>query len=140
MRPHGKFLAILSTYVISSLLHGVNLQLASILLTLGFATYAEFMLRSKMADIFDACITAHPCPAETCAHKHKANTAYVIAINFAFGLLAVLHLAYLGIMFEGPLENQEIGYSFYHVLHKWGGLNFLSHWIIALTFVFNYFL
>lgn len=139
MKPYGKFTAILSTYLISSLLHGINFQLASVLLTLGFATYAEFTLRAKIAEIFDACITAHSC-GESCQHLHKANNPYVIAINIGFGLLTIVNLAYLGIMFEGPIENQETGSSLQHVLKKWGELNFLTHWIIGFIFILNSFI
>lgn len=132
IKPYGIFTAVLSTYVISSLLHGVNIQLAAVLLTLGFATYCEYTLRKKISDIFDACILAHACT--DCTHRYRNNNLYVCAFNFAFGLLAVIHLAYLGVMFDGPLEQQEIGYSFKHIIDRWGGLNFCSHWLIFITY------
>lgn len=42
MRPHfGAFVAILTTYVASSLLHGLNFQLAAVLLSLGKPLYQD---------------------------------------------------------------------------------------------------
>lgn len=140
MKPYGKFVAILSTYLISSLLHGINFQVASVLLTLGFATYAEFTLRAKMADIFDACITAHACEDNCQVHRFKANNAYVMLINAGFSFLAIVNLAYLGIMFEGPIETQETGSSLNYVLDKWGELKYLTHWVIGFTFLLNAFI
>lgn len=134
LKPYGIFVAVLSTYIISSLLHGINLQLAAVLLSLGFATYTEFTLRKKLSDIYSACILAHACRSE-CKHRFKSNNVYVITINIVFGLLAVFHLAYLGVMFDAPVEQQETGYSFDHVMNKWGELDFLSHWVILITFV-----
>lgn len=128
------FVGILFTYVISSLLHGVNVQLAAVLLTLGCATAVEYPLRKKLSEIYDACILAHPC-ANDCRHRHRANDFYVIAFNLAFSILAVVHLAYLGVMFDGPVEQQEIGYSFDHITNRWGSLNYLSHWLILITFL-----
>lgn len=52
----------------------------------------------------------------------------------------MINLAYLGIMFEGPIEDQETGSSFNHVLTKWGELGFLTHWIIVFMFILNYFI
>lgn len=130
---YGVIMAVLFTYIISSLLHGVNIQLAAVLLTLGFATACEYPLRKKISEIYDACILAHPC-ADDCTHRHRSNNFYVIAFNFAFGVLAVFHLAYLGVMFDGPLEQQEIGYSFKHIIDRWGSLSYLSHWLILITY------
>lgn len=133
MRPYGKFSAILFTYLISALLHGINVPLASVLLTLGFATYAEYTVRSKMAEIFDACILASAC--RVCQHRYKANNVYVIAINAAFTVLAIVNLAYLGIMFEEPMESENLTFQLQHVLTTWGGMKFFTHWVIGFTFI-----
>jgi len=53
---YGSFVAVLSTYVASSLLHGLNFQLSAVLLSLGAYTYVEYMLRQKLANTFRACI------------------------------------------------------------------------------------
>lgn len=68
----GIFWAILFTYSMSSLFHGLNFQLAAVLLSLGFYTYVEHSLRVKLASVFDACVLARPC-SEKCHHQYKSK-------------------------------------------------------------------
>lgn len=136
LKPYGIFVAIISTYLISSLLHGVNLQVASVLLSLGFATYAEYELRKKIADIFNACILAHPC--NNCKHRYNDKNPLVRIVNLLFGMLAVFHLAYLGVIFEGSAEDHGLSQSINHIQNKWGNLDYLSHWVILLTLITSF--
>lgn len=131
LKPHGIFKAIILTYLISSLLHGVNIHLSAVLLTLGFATYAEYTIRKKIADIFDACVLANACGE--CSHRHNHRNPFVIAFNLGFRILAMVHLAYLGILLDGFVEKPEIGLSLRNIQERWGGLDYMSHWIIMLT-------
>lgn len=130
--PHGRFVAIILTYIISSLLHGVNIRLSAVLLSLGFATYAEHTVRQKVSEIYDACVLANSCTE--CTHRHNSRNVFVIAFNLGFRLLAMLHLAYLGIILDGFVEKPEIGASIKAVHEHWSNLDYLSHWIILLTF------
>lgn len=135
----GKFGAVLLTYAASSLLHGLNFQLAAVLLSLGFYTYVEFQLRHELANIFDACIAAKRCGNQKCTHKRTAdNCWWVIPINLLFSGLAIFHLAYLGLMFDTS-EQQETGYSYSHAMEKWSSLSFASHWVVLATY-FAYFM
>ena len=120
--------------MVSALLHGMNFQLAAVLLSLGFYTYTEHVTRQKLASIFSACIEARKC-APSCTHRWKEGDWSVRLANFAFGLLAVFHLAYLGVMFDSS-KIQEEGYSYWHVLSKWRWLSFASHWLVLATFGF----
>lgn len=135
-RPFGKFVAVLVTYIASSLLHGMNFQLAAVLLSLGFYTYIEYSLRQKLSIIFDACILARKCKKD-CNHSYKNYHPYVIIINLCFGILAMFHLSYLGVMFDTTSSVQEEGYNMNHTLHKWTKLNFASHWVAFATYIFN---
>ncbi|XP_031630279.1 protein-serine O-palmitoleoyltransferase porcupine [Contarinia nasturtii] len=130
--PHGRFKAVILTYIISSLLHGVNIQLSAVLLTLGFATYAEHTIRHKVADIFDACVLANSCT--DCTHRHNNRNVLVIGFNLSFRVLGMLHLAYLGILLDGFVDKPEIGASIKTVHERWSNLDYLSHWIILVTF------
>ncbi|KAG7201962.1 hypothetical protein KM043_004665 [Ampulex compressa] len=103
----GKFGAVTVTYLTSALLHGLNFQLAAVLLSLGFYTYIEFQIRTMLATIFNACIASKG--------------------------LAVFHLTYLGLMFDTS-ELQETGYSYYHTIEKWSQLGFASHWVAFATY------
>lgn len=61
MKRYGKFNAILLTYLVSSSLHGLNFQLAAVLLSIGIFTFVEFHLRNSLAEILDACVAANEC-------------------------------------------------------------------------------
>ncbi|CAB3369501.1 Hypothetical predicted protein [Cloeon dipterum] len=134
-RPFGSFVAIICTYAVSSLLHGINFQLAAVLLSLGVYTYVEFMLRQKLASVFNACILSKPCRAN-CPHTHKETKLIVLLANIGFGILAFFHLIYLGVMFDST-EIQEEGYSYKHTLAKWAHLSYASHWVAGFTFLFH---
>lgn len=126
------------TYLASSLLHGLNFQLASVLLSLGFYTYIEHKFRNLLAEEFNACIGAKECPPKKCTHLKTSHNCYsVIFVNIAFCALSVFHLAYLGQMFDMS-ESQETGYNFMHTINKWSELGFASHYV-ALFMYCSYF-
>eukprot|EP00057_Strongylocentrotus_purpuratus_P007725 XP_011662199.1 PREDICTED: protein-cysteine N-palmitoyltransferase porcupine [Strongylocentrotus purpuratus] len=134
-RKLGNFVAVLMTYAISSVLHGLNFQLAAVLLSLGFYSYSEYVFRQKLADIFNACIKARRCRGE-CTHHYKSTHPCVMIANLLFGLLAVFHLAYLGVMFNTDSEIQQEGYTMKHTLEKWSNLGYASHYVVLGTFIF----
>lgn len=135
MRPFGTFTAIITTYAASALLHGLNFQLAAVLLSLGFFTFTEHQLRLKLATVFSACITATACK-EACGHRHKWRHPYVLATNGLFGAVAVVNLAYLGLMFGEGGDVQAEGFSYVHTLSRWQSLGFLSHWLVGGAYMF----
>lgn len=134
-KPLGSFAAILSTYAVSSLLHGLNFQLAAVLLSLGAYTYVEYVLRQKLATIFGACIQVRPCKKD-CSHRNKEKRLYVILANVGFSIIAMFHLSYLGVMFDMSSKLEEEGYNYSHTLSKWSYLNYASHWLALATYVF----
>lgn len=133
VKPYGNFLAIFITYTASSILHGLNFQLAAVLLSLGFYTYVEYVLRNKLAVTFDACIEARSCK-DDCQHKNQSKNPYVISANLFFGFMTVFHLAYLGVMFDSSSSIQDEGYNMHHTLSKWSELSFASHWVALITY------
>ncbi|XP_035501247.1 protein-serine O-palmitoleoyltransferase porcupine-like isoform X2 [Scophthalmus maximus] len=102
----GTFPAILVTYTASALLHGLSFHLGAVLLSLGFITYVEHVLRKKLASIFSACVLSRPCNPG-CSHQHKKEY-WVVALNLVFSLLAVFHLTYLGSMFDPGVDEHEV--------------------------------
>ncbi|XP_073177476.1 protein-serine O-palmitoleoyltransferase porcupine isoform X3 [Lepidochelys kempii] len=94
----GTFSAVIVTYAASALLHGLSFHLAAVLLSLGFITYVEHVLRKRLSVIFDACLLSKRCPPG-CPHRHNTNL-WVRLLNLLFGALAVFHLAYLGSLFD----------------------------------------
>ncbi|XP_038146314.1 protein-serine O-palmitoleoyltransferase porcupine-like [Cyprinodon tularosa] len=132
----GTFPAILVTYTASALLHGLSFHLGAVLLTLGFITYVEHVLRKRMAFILNACILSRPC-ASDCSHRHKKNV-WVLLLNLVFSLMVVFHLAYLGSMFDPGSDEQEVeeGYAALHTIQRWSELNWAGHWVIFASWVF----
>lgn len=129
----GRFAAVFLTFLASSILHGVNFQLSAVLLSIGTYAYIEHVLRHRLGNVFSACILARRC-RPGCTHKYNESNFWVMAVNLAFGFLAVFHLAYLGIMF-GDTEAQEKGYGVEHTLNNWSHLGFASHWVALGCFL-----
>ncbi|CAL8369194.1 unnamed protein product [Lota lota] len=132
----GTFPAILVTYTASALLHGLSFHLGAVLLSLGFITYIEHVLRKKLAAVFSACILSRPCNAD-CSHRHKKG-CWVMVVNVLFSLLAIFHLTYLGSMFDADMDDQAIeeGYLASHTLRRWSELNWASHWAVCVCWLF----
>ncbi|XP_077425534.1 protein-serine O-palmitoleoyltransferase porcupine-like isoform X2 [Vanacampus margaritifer] len=101
----GTFSAVMLTYAASALLHGLSFHLGAVLLSLGFITYTEHVLRKRLAAIFNACVLAKKCQPN-CTHRNK-KTLWVYMINIAFSALAVVHLTYLGSVFNSSVDYME---------------------------------
>ncbi|XP_067951400.1 protein-serine O-palmitoleoyltransferase porcupine-like isoform X2 [Watersipora subatra] len=135
-RPkYGAFSAILLTYASSSLLHGLNFQLAAVLLSLGIYSYIEHSLRQILAKALSLCIESKQC--DQCSHKYKRFHIGSIVVNILFTCVAMYHLAYLGVMFDtSESGGQEKGYSMVHTLRKWRKLGYASHIFALCTYAF----
>lgn len=125
----GSFFAVIMTYLVSSFLHGCNLKLAAVLLSLGFYTYVEYKFRHKLSHIFNACIGANPC--KKCDHKYRTDI-YTRCTNILFSLLAVFHLAYLGCLMESDSEQYQNDHD---PFLKWRELGYASHIVTAVIYV-----
>ncbi|XP_062827360.1 protein-serine O-palmitoleoyltransferase porcupine isoform X2 [Anolis carolinensis] len=132
----GTFSAIIVTYAASALLHGLSFHLAAVLLSLGFITYIEHVLRKRLAVIFDACILSKKCQPG-CSHRNNTNL-WVNLLNVLFGALAVFHLAYLGSLFDMDADDsvEEQGYGMSYTIRKWSELSWTSHWVTFGCWVF----
>ncbi|XP_029574939.1 protein-serine O-palmitoleoyltransferase porcupine isoform X1 [Salmo trutta] len=128
-RNLGTFSAILVTYTASALLHGLSFHLGAVLLSLGFITYIEHVLRKRLAAIFNACILSKKCQPN-CSHKNN-KVLWVYVINVAFSTLAVFHLAYLGSLFNSSVDYMDDDESDVanHTIQKWSELSWASHWV-----------
>ncbi|TRY92979.1 hypothetical protein DNTS_023093, partial [Danionella cerebrum] len=124
----GTFPAILVTYSASALLHGLSFHLGAVLLSLGFITYVEHVLRKRLAAIFSACMLSKCCPTD-CNHQNK-KTLWVYGANFFFSLLSIFHLTYLGALFDSEMDDMhaEEVHMASHTIQKWSELNWASHW------------
>ncbi|XP_037334470.2 protein-serine O-palmitoleoyltransferase porcupine-like isoform X1 [Pungitius pungitius] len=126
----GTFSAIMVTYTASALLHGLSFHLGAVLISLGFITYIEHVLRKRLADVFNACILSKKCQPN-CPHRNKKKL-WVYVINVAFSALAILHLTYLGSVFNSSvdyMEEEEEDDVTHHTIQKWSELSWTSHWV-----------
>ncbi|XP_026485101.2 protein-serine O-palmitoleoyltransferase porcupine [Vanessa tameamea] len=133
-QPYGQFISILTTYAVSSLLHGFNFQFSAVLLSIGTFSYVEYNFRYKVALALEVCCLANPC-VKQCEHKYKKNSLLAVFVNTLFSVLTIIHLAYLGVMFEASFSVQESGYSFYNTINKWENLNYFSHGLAAFMYL-----
>lgn len=134
-RPYGIFAAVIITYAASSLLHGLNFQLAAVLFSLGFYSYSEYVFRAKLSRIFSACIQAKKCK-EGCDHVYTQYHPAVLVTNLTFLALSIFHLAYLGLVFDSSPQEEQ-GYTMEHTLSKWSELGFLSHKIALAIYIIH---
>lgn len=125
----GTFSAIMVTYTASALLHGLSFHLGAVLISLGFITYVEHVLRKRLAAIFNACILSKKC-LPNCSHQNKKGL-WVHMINIAFSALAILHLTYLGSVFNSSVDFMEEDEDdiTHHTIQKWSELSWTSHWV-----------
>ncbi|KAK6466686.1 protein-serine O-palmitoleoyltransferase porcupine-like isoform X1 [Huso huso] len=132
----GTFPAILVTYTASALLHGLSFHLGAVLLSLGFITYVEHVLRKRLSVIFSACILSRRCQTN-CNHRNK-NRLWVWGCNLSFSVLALFHLAYLGSLFDAEVDYAEAEESYVasYTIHKWSELSWASHWVTFGCWVF----
>lgn len=133
-QPYGQFIAIFTTYTVSSLLHGLNFQFSAVLLSIGTFSYVEYNFRYKVASALEVCCLANPC-VKQCEHKYKKNSFLAVFVNTLFSMITMMHLAYLGVMFEASFSLQESGYSYFHTINKWENLNFFSHGFAVFMYI-----
>ncbi|XP_075691063.1 protein-serine O-palmitoleoyltransferase porcupine isoform X1 [Rhinoderma darwinii] len=132
----GTFHAIIVTYAASALLHGLSFHLAAVLLSLGFITYVEHVLRKRLAEVFSACVLSKKC-SPSCAHRNKKGVL-VNLLNTLFVIMAIFQLTYLGSLFDTDLDDtsEEEGYGMAHTINKWSELSWAGHWLTFGYWVF----
>lgn len=132
-------LAILLTYLVSSILHGFKFHICAVLLSLGLLTLVEFRFRNKLARQFNACIQAKSCkilPDGHCiAHHTNARPLLVKLVNLVFSAMAILHLSYLGYIFQGDTDQAK----YTDALNAWKSLYYYSPILGLTTFIMNSF-
>lgn len=127
----GSFVAVMHTYLVSSLLHGFNFRIAAVLLSLGIYTYVEHSFRECLSKTFNACVTSKPCLSYCKKHKRTTRNLIVHSVNLFFMAVAIFHLAYLGVLME---VNNSKTTNIQETFKEWINLHFVSHWTILATF------
>ncbi|XP_018566569.1 protein-serine O-palmitoleoyltransferase porcupine [Anoplophora glabripennis] len=123
--PLGKFYGILATFFMSSFLHGFEIKVSVILITIGIFSYLQLAVRDHLAQVFDCCIRVYPCK-ENCTHKYKRSSITCRISLLVFSISTVLHLIYLGVLMDS--STHEIG-----IYEKWNNLYFVSFWLMIVN-------
>uniref|UniRef100_A0A3Q2VCU7 Porcupine O-acyltransferase n=1 Tax=Haplochromis burtoni TaxID=8153 RepID=A0A3Q2VCU7_HAPBU len=110
----GTFSAIMVTYTASALLHGLSFHLGAVLISLGFITYVEHVLRKRLAAIFNACILSKKC-LPNCTHQNKK--------------VKCSSLVYLFFFFKQKTFQLSTDNITHHTIQKWSELSWTSHWV-----------
>lgn len=129
------FYNILLTYVISCGLHGFNVYISEILLSLAVFSYIEYKLRAKLANTLDACVRSEPCDADCIAHAHTSLSLRALFLNAGFLLVNVFHLAYLGCVLNNIEMLTENGMSLEFIPSRWGNMGYVSHYIAFAMYI-----
>ncbi|XP_017042168.1 protein-serine O-palmitoleoyltransferase porcupine [Drosophila ficusphila] len=142
-------LSVFCTYLVSSLLHGMDLRIYLVLISLAVFAEGESLLRRHLSNTLDACISSNLCPGKErcrysrCSSKRGwSSISYwlVRAANLAFTALAIFHLAYLGVVLLGDALEVESSDESDNFLWHWQQAGYLSHYIGAGTFVLYLFI
>ncbi|XP_023300732.2 protein-serine O-palmitoleoyltransferase porcupine [Lucilia cuprina] len=132
------FVCIFLTYLVSCLVHGFNYKVHMVLFSLGCFSYFENLLRRCLAQVFDACIESTACKQNCkfsiCARRKgeylTPSSLLVRLVNFLFGLIVVLQLAYLGVLLSSTSTDTL------SILQIWSNMNYLGHILATIMFVF----
>lgn len=131
------FVNVFITYVVSCGLHGFNVYIAQILLSLSVYTYIEYKLRAKLACALDACVRGTLCPVDCTAHTHSVLSLRSILLNSLFIVLNVYHLAYLGCILNNVDMYREQGVTLdWFPPQRWSNLGYVSPYIMFGMYIF----
>uniref|UniRef100_A0A8C5PH84 Protein-serine O-palmitoleoyltransferase porcupine n=1 Tax=Leptobrachium leishanense TaxID=445787 RepID=A0A8C5PH84_9ANUR len=124
----GMFHAIIVTYAASALLHRVPFHIHPLPAVTSSRSCLS-VLRKRLAEIFSACVLSKRCPPN-CSHRNQRGVL-VILTNLVFGFLAIVHLTYLGSLFDSETDDavEEEGYGMSHTIQKWSELGWTGHWL-----------
>ncbi|XP_017034960.1 protein-serine O-palmitoleoyltransferase porcupine [Drosophila kikkawai] len=144
-------LAIFCTYLVSSLLHGMDLRIYLVLISLAVFAAGESLLRRHLSSVLNACLSANLCPgAERCRYSNcpsklgswaSVSGCLVQLANLGFTALAIFHLAYLGVVLMGDSLESGVGTAEEEgFLWHWKQAGYLSHYIGVGTIVLYLFI
>ncbi|KAL1449195.1 hypothetical protein WDU94_000414 [Cyamophila willieti] len=130
------FLSLFLTYIVSCGLHGFNLYISQILLSLAVYSYIEYGLRAKLAHSLNACVRAVRCPSECSEHEHTALNSRVILLNGLFLVCNVFHLAYLGCVLNNlDLYAEDPDYKLDWIPARWSNMGYASPYIVFAMYI-----
>lgn len=135
----SRIVAVVTTYLISSLLHGLERRLSAVLLSLAAYTYVEHLMRTKLASKFPRSfyyyskIDYSHQSSKKYLNTAKKNTWLSWSINIMFTILNIIHLAYLGSIMDMSVSNSGETIN-QDVFAPWRNVSYFSHIIMLLMY------
>jgi len=138
-KHRNRIIAIGTTYLVSSLLHGLEQRLSAVLLSLAAYTYVEHQIRRKLTLRYSR---TYSCDLKN-NYRHQSskkyfkssnkNTWFLWCINIMFTVLNIIHLAYLGSVMDMTVSNSD------NIVHKdhfapWRRVSYFSHFTMLIMY------
>lgn len=125
-----------ATYLVSCLLHGLEIRLSAVLLSLALYTYIEHRLRTKLASRFSRNFSYYSKNYHNNSKKYMNNnncTWFIWVINLIFTILNIVHLAYLGSVMDVSVVNSKRTY--HDSFEPWRRVSYFSHFIMLFLYL-----
>lgn len=141
----NRFIAVGTTYLVSSLLHGLERRLSAVLLSLAAYTYVEHQIRTKLASRFPNKFSYYAKNKDS-HHNSKTylgspnqNNWLFWSINLMFTILNIIHLAYLGSIVDMSVDNSH-NTTYQESFAPWSRVSYFSHFIMLVMFFISFIL
>lgn len=144
-KHRNRFIAVGTTYLVSSLLHGLERRLSAVLLSLAAYTYVEHQIRTKLASRFPNTFSYYAKNKDS-RHNSKTylgspnqNNWLFWSINLMFTILNIIHLAYLGSIVDMSVDNSH-NTTYQESFAPWSRVSYFSHFITLVMFFISFIL
>ncbi|XP_071054614.1 protein-serine O-palmitoleoyltransferase porcupine-like [Onthophagus taurus] len=128
----NKTSAVLMSFLVTMLIHGLNIRTTVVLLSLGIWTYTQEIIQDKLAMRLSSCCRIYACRAG-CGHRLKFWHPITLVINGINMFLNILHLVFTGHIMHKDFDGSTVWDLCRIWRHDFG---LLSHLIIVIWFCF----
>lgn len=132
--PHGYFAAITVTFLASSMLHGMSVEVSVVLLTLGVFSYAQTKFQDRVANLLDCCVRVKAC--RNCKHSRGGRSLLATACNALFTLSTMILLTYVGCLMDDVGEDRTARDILLNIYDRWTQLFGVGHLIAVFCISF----
>lgn len=138
-KHRNRTIAVGTTYLVSSLLHGLERRLSAVLLSLAAYTYVEHQMRRKLATRYPNNFFYYNKNKYTHHGSKKYSSGlnqgnwFFRSINIMFTILNIIHLAYLGSLIDMSVGN-SYSTTYQESFAPWSRVSYFSHFVMLFMF------
>lgn len=129
----NRIIAVGTTYLISSLLHGLEPRLSAVLLSLAAYTYVEHKIRTKLAMRFPRTFSYS---SKNYVENSKKRTWISGSFNFVLTTVNIIHLAYLGSVMDMSVRDSD-STTYQDSFLPWRRVSYFSHFIVLFMYLIS---